>query len=279
MDKPMERLRLVSSPQNSLVKELRQAFTRGQTKADGYLATEGFHIIEEALRSGLRPKAVFFSQSARSRAERLLPQLGAKVEILVLPNRVFASAVNSEHPQGVAALIKLKSYSLEEVTLGRDGLTMVCAGLQDPGNLGTIIRSAEAFGARGVLLTEGTVSAFNPKVVRAASGSLFRLPVLKLDAKDAIERLRAAGARLVATSAHGGKPLPEADLSGKLAVFIGSEGAGLDRELTKQMDEVITVPHAANVESLNAAMAASVVLYEAARQRSSLTAEARRRGE
>lgn len=265
----MERLRLVSSPQNSLVKELRQAFARGDTKADGYLAAEGFHVIEEALRSGLRPKAVFFSQSARSRADRLLPQLGAKIEALVLPDRVFASAVNTDHPQGVAALIKLKSHSLEEVLRTPDAPIVVCAGLQDPGNLGTIIRSAEAFGAGGVLLTEGTVSAFNAKVVRAASGSLFRLPVLKMEVKDAIEQLRAAGARLIATSAHGGKQLPEADLSSKVAVFIGSEGAGLDRELTKQMDEVVTVPHSAKVESLNAAMAASVVLYEAARQRGS----------
>jgi TrmH family RNA methyltransferase len=91
-----------------------------------------------------------------------------------------------------------------------------------------------------------------------------------MEGKDAVEKLRAAGARLIATSARGGKKLAEADLSGKLAVFIGSEGAGLDRELAKQMDEVVTVPHSPKVESLNAAMAASVVLYEAARQRGEL---------
>src|SRR5262245_22051579 len=267
MEKTFERLRPVSSRQNALVKELRQAFARSEATADGCIAAEGFHVVEEAIRSGLRPKAVFFSQAAQSRAERLLPQLGAKVEALVLPDRVFASVVNTEHPQGVAALIKLKNHSLDEILSGPASLILVCAGVQDPGNLGTIIRSAEAFGAAGVLLSEGTVSPFNAKVVRAAAGSLFRLPAVKVEAADAIEKLRSAGARLVATAARGGKELPEAELDGKLAVFIGNEGAGLDRELLKQMDEVVTVPHSAKVESLNAAMAASVVLYEAARQK------------
>jgi RNA methyltransferase, TrmH family len=267
MEKTFDRLRTISSRQNTLVKELRQAFARAEPTADGCIAAEGFHIVEEALRSGLRPKAVFFSQSAQNRAERLLPQLGAKVEALVLPDRVFATVVDTEHPQGVAALIKLKVHSIEEMVSGQDPMILVCAGLQDPGNLGTIIRSAEAFGASGVLLSEGTVSPFNAKVVRAAAGSLFRLPVLKMEAGSAIEKLRSAGARLVATTARGGKQIAEADLRGKLAVFIGNEGGGLDRELARQMDEVVTVPHSPKVESLNAAMAASVVLYEAARQR------------
>ncbi len=279
MPQTMDRLRKVSSRQNSLVKDLRQAFSRSEPTADGCIAAEGLHVVEEALRSGVRPKAVFFSQSAQKRAERLLPQLGAKVEALVLPDQVFRTAVNTDHPQGVAALLKLRPHSLEEIIGGPASLIVVCAGLQDPGNLGTIIRSAEAFGASGVLLNEGTVSAFNPKVVRAATGSLFRLPVLKMDTAATVDKLRAKGVRLVATAAHGGKNLQEADLLGKVAIFIGSEGAGLSRELVKEVDEVITVPHSQKVESLNAAMAASVVLYEAARQRHLLTAEARKGGE
>src|SRR5919108_1802970 len=131
-----ERLRIVSSRQNSLVRELQQVLKRGEPTSDGCIAAEGVHIVEEALRSGLRPKAVFFSQSGRSRAERLLPQLGAKVEALVLPDRVFAAVVSTEHPQGVAALIRLKTHSLEEVVAAQDSLVLVCAGLQDPGNLG-----------------------------------------------------------------------------------------------------------------------------------------------
>ena len=267
MEKTLERLRPLNSRQNSLVKELRRAFSRGEATAEGYIAVEGFHIVEEALRSGVQLKAVFFSQSARQRAGRLLSQLGKKVDAVILPESVFSSAVSTQAPQGVAALLKLKSHSLDDLLTMADPLLLACVGLQDPGNLGTIIRSAEAFGASGVLLGEKTVSPFNPKVVRSAAGSLLRLPVVKAETASALHNLRAGGIKLIGTSAQGGMPVSEADLRGKVTVFIGSEGAGLGREIIQQMDEVITIPHSPKVDSLNAAMAASIVLYEAARQK------------
>jgi TrmH family RNA methyltransferase len=267
MQNTLDRLRPVSSRQNALLKELRRAFARAEPTNDGYIGAEGVHLLEEAIRSGLHVKAVLFSESARNRAQRLLPQLAADVETVVVADDVFSSAVPTETPQGVAALVKLKSHSLEEVTRAGDWLAMLCVGIQDPGNLGTVIRSAEAFGASCVLLGEGTVSPFNSKAVRAAAGSLFRLPVLKMDFATAKAQLQAAGAKLLATSSHHGTPLSGANLAGKVVVVIGSEGAGLSRELLRQMDEVVTIPHSPKVESLNAAMAASVVLYEAARQR------------
>lgn len=270
MERTLERLRPLSSRQNSLVKELRRAFSRGEATAEGYIAVEGFHIVEEALRSGVQLKAVFFSQSARERAGRLLSQLGRKVDTVILPDGVFLSVVSTETPQGVAALLKLKSHSLDDLLSLADPLLLACVGLQDPGNLGTIIRSAEAFGASGVLLGEKTVSPFNAKVVRSAAGSLLRLPVLKAETANALSHLRAAGVKLIGTSAQSGTPVSEADLRGKVAVFIGSEGAGLSPKIIQQMDEVITIPHSPKVDSLNAAMAASIVLYEAARQRNRL---------
>src|SRR4051794_33668303 len=168
-----DRLRLVTSRQNNLVKDLRQAFTQAELTDDGHCAIEGVHILEEAIRSGLRVKAVFFSQSAEQRAAKLLPQLGSQTETLLLPDDVFKSAVPSDSPQGVAALIKPRESKLNEL-LGSDSpLILGAAGLQDPGNLGTIIRSAEAFSAAGVLLLENTVSPINPKVIRASAGSVF----------------------------------------------------------------------------------------------------------
>ena len=146
-------------------------------------------------------------------------------------------------------------------------LVIVLSGIQDPGNLGTILRSAEAFGASGVLLGEGTVSQFNSKAVRASAGSAFRLPVVAVKLEEAIPHLREAGLRLVATSSHGGTPADQANLASPFAVFIGNEGSGLPGELMSQMDETAAVPHAGQVESLNAAVAASILLYEAARQR------------
>jgi TrmH family RNA methyltransferase len=263
-----DRLRRVEGRHNSLVKELRSAFARAELTEAGDCAIEGLRIVEEAIRSGLRLHAVFFSESAESRAERLLPQLGAHVETVVLPDKLFGSAVPSETPQGVAALVRYRQHSLEDV-LGRirTGPVVAVAGLQDPGNLGTILRSAEAFGAVGALLGEGTVSPFNPKVVRGSAGSIFRLPVVRVKLGEALALLREREVRLVASSSHKGTPLPEANLTEPIAVFIGGEGAGVPRDLLAKMDETVAIRHAPQVESLNAGVAASIVLYEIARQR------------
>jgi RNA methyltransferase, TrmH family len=265
-----ERLRPIEGRHNPLVKQLRQAFVRGELTEDGYCAVEGLRIIEEAIRSGLRFRAMFFSQSAGAKAERLLPQIGANVETRMLPEKLFASAVPSETPQGVAALVRLKQASREDLLeKAKAGPLLAIVGIQDPGNLGTIFRSAEAFEAAGVLLGEGTVSPFNSKVVRASAGSIFRLPVLRARLAESIPELRKHGLRLIATSSHKGTPLHAADLSVRLAFFIGGEGAGIRRDLLAKMDEVVAIPHSPKVESLNAGVAASIVLYEAARQRNS----------
>jgi TrmH family RNA methyltransferase len=267
-----QRLRRIEGRHNALVKELRQAFARAERTEDGHCAVEGLRIVEEAIRSGLRFRAVFFKESAQNLAERLLPQIGANVDTLLLPDKLFDDAVPSETPQGVAALVRLKEFSLADVLERfQVGPMIVLAGLQDPGNLGTILRSAEAFGSAGVVLGEGTVSPFNSKVIRASAGSIFRLPVVLAKAAGELDQfsatLRAQAVRLIATSSHKGTPIDQASLAGPIAVFIGSEGSGLPRAVLAQADELIAIPHTPQVESLNAGVAGSIVLYEAARQR------------
>jgi TrmH family RNA methyltransferase len=307
---PHERLRSIASRQNSLVKDLRKAFTQAAPADDGSIAIEGVKLVEEAIRSGLRLRAVFFAESARERANRLLPQLSHATETILLPDDIFQSAVATDTPQGVAALVYPLAATLDDLfaslTTPSGGphlrravrrkcgdangdanddandddnnddaksslahpLILGCAGLQDPGNLGTILRSAEAFGASGVLATEGTVSSANPKVARASAGSVFRLPVIKLSTGQAIEALAAHRVRLAVTSSHKGRPVHEIDLTLPTAIFIGSEGQGVPRALLDAADEAILIPHSPKVESLNAAIAASILLYEAQRQRS-----------
>ncbi len=263
------RLRQIEGRHNPLLRELRKAFSRGEPSAEGYCAIEGLRILEEAIRSGVRFRAVFFSHSAENKAQRLLPQIAAQVETLILPDKLFADAVPSESPQGVAALVRCRQFSVDDVLEHcRQSPLVAIVGLQDPGNLGTILRSAEAFEAGGVILVEGTVSPFNPKVVRASAGSVFRLPVAQAKLTDCIGKMRERGLRLVATSSHKGTPLPEANLSGPLAVLIGGEGGGIPREIMAAMDEVLAIPHSSKVESLNAGVAASIVLYEIRKQRS-----------
>jgi TrmH family RNA methyltransferase len=262
------RLRPIEGRHNATVKELRWAFAHAELTPEGYCAIEGLRIVEEAIRSGLKFGAVFFSSSAGARADRLLPQIGARVDTLLLPDKLFNEVVPSETPQGVAALVRCKEFSLADMLAkAQDGPLLAIAGVQDPGNLGTILRSAEAFAAAGVVLGEGTVSPYNSKVIRASAGSVFRLPTVRAKMPEALAAMRQQGLRLIATSSHKGTPLPEAMLSGALAIFIGSEGAGLPRDLMAQMDELVAIPHSASVESLNAGVAASIVLYEAARQR------------
>jgi TrmH family RNA methyltransferase len=288
-DRPMPhaahaRLRRIEGRHNPLVKQLRQAFARAELTDAGDCAIEGLRILEEAIRSGLRFSSVFFRESAEAAAERLLPQIGAQVETLLLPDKLFDSLVPSESPQGVAALVRLKEFSLDDLTErlqvgpGLVGPIIALAGLQDPGNVGTILRSCEAFGSAGVILGEGTVSPFNSKVVRASAGSVFRLPIIHNHGQnpekeklaklaDVCDRLSEKKVRLIATSSHKGTPLDQSDLKSSTAIFFGNEGSGLPRDLMARMDESIAIPHTAQVESLNAGVAASIVLYEAARQR------------
>src|SRR5580700_1808061 len=199
------RLRRIEGRHNPLVKQLRQAFSRAELTEGGDCAVEGLRILEEAIRSGLRLSAVFFRESAQDRAERLLPQIGAHVETLLLPDRLFDSLIPSESPQGVAALVRLREFALDDLIERLQlGPIVVLAGLQDPGNLGTILRSSEAFGSAGVVLGEGTVSPLNSKVIRASAGSLFRLPVVLGKSAGGTEELsanlRAQHVRLIATS-------------------------------------------------------------------------------
>jgi RNA methyltransferase, TrmH family len=265
------RLRPVSSRQNVLVKDLRKAFSQSELTREGCMAIEGVRMIEEAIRSGLRFQAVFFSESGRIHSARLLPQIASHAETVLLTDEVFLSAVATETPQGVAALVKPKTFHLEDI-LGEagspgDALIIGLSGVQDPGNVGTVIRSAEAFSARAVVLGEKTAGQFNPKVVRASAGSVFRELVVRAALSEAVIMFKEHGLRVLATTSHKGKVVDEIDLTGPVALLIGNEGAGLPSAVAAQADELITISHSPRVESLNAGIAASILLYEAARQR------------
>jgi TrmH family RNA methyltransferase len=144
---------------------------------------------------------------------------------------------------------------------------IVLAGLQDPGNLGTILRSAEAFGAAGIVSLPGTVSPWNQKAMRASAGSVFRLPVVQAGVEECFAHLREAGIKVLTGVARGGLPADLVDFSAAVALLIGNEGNGVPEEIGARADEAITIPCPGPVESLNASVASSVLLYEASRQR------------
>jgi RNA methyltransferase, TrmH family len=260
-------IRIVQSRHNARVKELRVALLRPGRGDAPIIALEGFHLVEEAMRSGIALETVFVAQGS----EDLLTELRIpdSAEVLSLPQDVLASAVTTENPQPIAALALPRTWKWPDLIPASPShaLLVILAGIQDPGNLGTILRSAEAFGASGAVCLPGTVSPWNPKAMRASAGSVFRLPWVESSASDCLEELRHAGVHTLAAMAHEAKPVGEVDLAGPIAMVIGAEGSGLAPELAALCDARITIPCPGPVESLNAAVAASVLLYEASRQR------------
>jgi TrmH family RNA methyltransferase len=260
--------RELSSARHPLLKQMRTALRQGELTPDGYCVIEGIHLVEEALRSPVEVAALVGAHSAETVLERFEAAADASARSYLVPDRVFRSLAETETPQGIAALVRLPVPRLEECVGRRGALVMVLAGLQDPGNLGTILRALEAFGGAACLLTPNTVSPFNAKAVRASSGALFRVPVFRrLQAERTLTLCRAHGLRTVGLAPRARQPLSQLDLKGPLAFFVGSEGSGLPPELEAKMDATACIPLTAPVESLNAAMAASLALYEAARQR------------
>jgi TrmH family RNA methyltransferase len=255
---------IIASRSNGRVKQLRAAFAGHARLSGGMAAIEGDHLLAEALRSGLALKTVFVSE------RRSVPSIVPRgVEVLTLTDEVFASAVETRSPQGVAALLVPPASKIDDVLRGTP-LILVAAGLQDPGNLGTLVRSAEAFGATGVLTTPGTASAWNQKALRASAGSIFRVPVAAATAAE-VAALKSHGVRLLAAVGSAALHLTDAqeiDLSQPTALLIGNEGAGLSPEWMEMADEHATIPCPGPVESLNAAVAGSLLLYEVSRQRS-----------
>jgi TrmH family RNA methyltransferase len=261
-------VRIVQSKQNARLKELRRALAHPGRDALGLAGIEGPNLLEEALRAGLRVPCVFVAQGAEHLLEGL--PLPAQTEVLLLPRELLDSALATETPQPVAALVEPPQWAWTDVLRGRRKvapLVVVLAGLQDPGNLGTILRSAQAFGADGLVALPGTVSAWNPKAVRASTGSVFRLPLLSAGAEDCFARLREAGVKIWTTALRGAEAADRADLAGPVALLIGNEGNGVPEALAAQADGAITIPCPGPVESLNASVAAAVLLYEASRQR------------
>ncbi len=260
--------RIVQSEQNARLKELRKALASPGRNGRGLAGIEGANLVEEALRSGLRVPCVFAARGFENLLERL--PLPRQTEVLLAPRRLLDSALTTQTPQPLAALVEPPDWTWAHLLERRRKvapLVVVLAGLQDPGNLGAILRSAEAFGAGGVVSLPGTVSAWNPKAVRASAGSVFRLPLITASAEDCFARLREAELRIWTTTVRGAEPADLMDLAAPVALIFGNESNGVPPEVAAMADGAVTISCPGSVESLNAAAAASVLLYEAARQR------------
>ncbi len=285
---------VISSRDNKWLKLFRASLRGSGPREGDPIAVEGPKLVEDALRSGLEADALLVSESAEPAAARILRVAGesdagvSRSRVLRITDKLFGSVAGTESPQGIAALFKQPDWNLEDVLRGSGParqaapLVVVVAAVQDPGNVGTIVRSAEAFGATGAVTTRGTADPWSPKALRASAGSALRLPLLRgMAIPVLLAQLRIAGVKIYATnSEHEGQSANasslsfDADFRAPAAIFVGSEGSGIPPEAVRAADAVISIPIRDAVESLNAGIAASIVLYEAARQRRQMAAGA-----
>ncbi len=248
------------SPHNPRIEAVRDLRTSRGRRAAGHFAAEGPTLLDEAVHSGLRPHEIFATQAGLGRFDPGRFET-AGTAVFVVPDRVFARLSDLETPTGILAVFDLPERTVADV-LGRAGPVLLLAGVSDPGNAGTLVRSAEAFGAAGVLFGRGGADPFAPKVVRAAMGSLFRLPVASVEAEELLAAAAAAGRPVVATDVDG-EDLSEG-IPPNAVLAIGNERRGV-RDWLPRWDQAVRIPQRADTESLNAAVAGSIVLYEAAR--------------
>jgi len=254
----------ISSRQNALVKRFR-GVARGEYP--GLMLLDGDHLLREAIHSGIRIEAVVFADRIGD-TELMHSVARSGADTFTVSESVLSAISPVRQPSGVAALAVKPELSLDDVLAKKPALVVMLSEVQDPGNVGAVIRAAEGCGATGVVCCDATADPYGWKALRGSMGSAFRLPVaVKQSLENGIAAARARGLRVFATAARDGTPLPDCDLREPAAILFGSEGRGLPDAVADDADARLTIPMQGPVESFNVAVAAALVLYEAARQR------------
>jgi TrmH family RNA methyltransferase len=265
----------VSSRQNPLVRRFREL--AGRRGAGEGALLDGAHLVEEAAAAGVRIEAAAFaSRLLRPPGDAAALALARRLEasgtrVVQAADAVLDAMSPVRTPSGIVAIAAPRRAALDAVFAGPRPLAILLVDVQDPGNVGAIVRTAEAAGASGVAACGATADPFGWKALRGAMGSTFRLPVAaRQEIGAAVAAARARGLRVLAAGPRGGRPLAAVDLTPPSAVVLGGEGAGLDAAVAAVADEILTIPMRGPVESLNVSAAAAIILYEARRQRSAV---------
>jgi TrmH family RNA methyltransferase len=261
----------IKSPSNPHIREaLAIREKRRKYRHEAFLI-EGFRLTEMALRSGASLKKVFLSEEYAGKREgmslsRRLSRAG--VEVYLINNRLLALISDTETPQGVIAVASYKLCGLDDLMPTPVPFIIVADGVQDPGNLGTIIRTSDAAGADALIILPGTCDAFMPKVIRATAGSIFNLPVVYSDPHALLKWLGERSIIVLVTDVNATLSIFHADLARPLAIVFGNEARGVSEEISRGAEALVRVPLLGRAESLNVASSAAVCLYETVRQRS-----------
>lgn len=252
----------IESKDNSIFKNTRKLKERKNRNKEKLYIIEGFRLLEEALKSKVSLSYIFIIKKEEEKVLNLIEKYNYKGRVFGLSNELFNEISDTKNSQGVIGIVEME----EEKEILDGEFFIICDKVQDPGNLGTIIRTAHASGADGIILTKGTVDVYNEKTIRSTMGSIFYLPMIFDNDFEKIKSLKDNGFRILATSLEGEKDFFNEDLRGKIAVTVGNEGNGVSEEVYNLSDVKVKIPMPGNAESLNVAVATSIVLYERVRQ-------------
>ncbi len=254
---------MITSPKNPKIQWVRDLQRRARARRDsGAFVVEGVRLVEESAEAGLEPQLVLYSDDLSPRGNALVERFKRRqMPVEEVDARTLRAASETQTPQGLLAVLPLSAQPLPP----QPNLLLVLDAVRDPGNLGAILRTAAAAGADGALLAPGTADAYAPKVVRAAMGAHFRLPVLQLPWDEIAAHLQSAGSRVFLAAAGSGVPYTQADFRPPMALIVGGEAEGAGPQAMALADETVRIPMPGRADSLNAAVAAGILLFEMVR--------------
>ena len=258
---------MITSSGNKKIKDLAALIKKSNArkKHNAYII-EGIRMFKELKKDEILN--VFASESFEAENGKILSEIYPEYE--TVSDRIFESVSDTKTPQGVMAVVKRKEYTLEKILEKRDTphSLLILDSLQDPGNLGTLVRAGEGAGITGIIMNETTVDIYNPKVIRSTMGSVFRVPFIYVkDLKEVIQKLYSKNINIYASSLEGAIEYDAPDYTKDIAFIIGNEAAGISKEVLDIVKDKVKIPMLGEVESLNAAVAGSILMYEAARQK------------
>lgn len=255
-------MKRISSSKNSIYKYALRLTRRKYRDSEGKYLIEGIKPLKDAFAQGIAVETVFVREGSGCGLGLISDN---DIRFIELAGDIFDELSDTENSQGVIAVVKKNPQ--DNFGFMSPGTAVVLDRLQDPGNIGTIIRTAEAAGCSGVIAIRGTADMYSPKLVRAAAGSLFRMRIVEgLETGDAVQMCRKAGKRIAVSCLEGATDYRDADLDTETAIVIGNEGSGVSREFIRLADVKVKIPMEGEIESLNAAVAAGILLYRAARK-------------
>lgn len=260
----MDVIQSLSNPRVKLWSSLQE---RKHRERERLFVAEGIHLVKEAILSGADIAALVYSDE-RGMPEELQPLASSVREQYAVTEAILAKCTNTISPQAVFAVVRRANTTPADILASHRSLVLIADGVQDPGNLGTMIRSADAVGASAVLLGKGTVDLYNAKTIRSTMGSLFHLPIAECDLAEVLPQARERSVQVAAARLEEARSCYQADFTKDTWLVLGNEGQGVSDTTLQHADLYVTIPMAGHAESLNVAMASTVLLFEAMRQRS-----------